>query len=90
MQDVLQPLDAGGSHLPLTRHQPKPAQWLEGQRHGGEEGHELPDGFIARDDFGAAKHQHPQKAHACHNVDQRGHGGLAGDRTDFGAHPRGT
>ncbi|MPL75551.1 hypothetical protein SDC9_21375 [bioreactor metagenome] len=71
VEDAIEPFEAGGGGLPGAGKPAKPAQRLEGQRHRGEEGHELADGALALDDLGAAEHEDGEETKPGHHIDQR-------------------
>jgi hypothetical protein len=86
VKEVVEALDGGRGAAQRARQGGEAPHGLEGQRHGGEEGHELAHGLLAVDDLGAAVDEHREEARARHDVHERGHHGAARRAPHLRAH----
>ena len=86
IEEAEQTLKAGRGGLPKARHIAQAAQWLEGQRHGGKEGHEIAHAPLSADDLRATQHQNGEKADPGDDIDKGRNGRAPQRHFDIGTH----
>ena len=81
------PIQAHGCLGPQASQSTQSSQGFEGERHGGEESHELANSLIARDDLTSSEKQNSEEAEAGDDIDHCRDHGLATGRFDFNLNP---